>query len=464
MVSSSVAWPSAIMRLMNASSCGSTTQPSVSAHQSASSCGRSQSIATWNSYAIAKLLLAQVQVTQQRDLRAVVDHLAVNVQDKRRHRVLGERALGRAAGLAEPGDAETAHAGYPRRVLLVELVECFFRGSWVLEAVPVRGRSAEMRAAPRGEHAHDDVREPPGDRRDRLWLGRWIAVLQDELASAKRFGHRAVRAGADAPAARHRLPEVLLVGQPVQPRAELMLPVPLELADQLLIPVDVHAGHARTQCGQDRSSIAGILDLVMETSARLLRLLSLLQARPDWTGAELAHRLHITARTLRRDVQKLRSLGYPVGATPGVAGGYRLGAGAALPPLLLEDDEAVAVVLGLRTAASHSVTGVAEASVRALAKLEQVLPARLRAQATAISQATVPLTGPGPAVDAETLTTIARACRGREQLRFGYATRDGEPSERRAEPHRLVQAGYRWYLVARDIDRDDWRTFRVDRI
>jgi predicted DNA-binding transcriptional regulator YafY len=205
-------------------------------------------------------------------------------------------------------------------------------------------------------------------------------------------------------------------------------------------------------------------DFVVETSARLLRLLSLLEVRPDWTGADLAARLEVTPRTLRRDVQKLRSLGYPVYAAPGVAGGYRLGAGAALPPLLLDDDEAVAVALSLRTAASHAVTGVSEASARALAKLEQVLPSRLRAQATAISQATVPLTGPGPAVDAETLTTIARACRGREQLRFGYATRDGEPSERRAEPHRLVQAGYRWYLVARDIDRDDWRTFRVDRI
>jgi predicted DNA-binding transcriptional regulator YafY len=202
----------------------------------------------------------------------------------------------------------------------------------------------------------------------------------------------------------------------------------------------------------------------METSARLLRLLSLLEVRPDWAGAELAARLGVTPRTLRRDMQKLRGLGYPVYATPGAAGGYRLGAGAALPPLLLDDDEAVAVALSLRTAASHAVTGVAEASARALAKLEQVLPSRLRVQASAISEATVPLTGPGPVVDAEILTTIARACRSREQLRFGYTSRDGEPAARRAEPHRLVQAGYRWYLVARDVDRDDWRTFRVDRI
>jgi predicted DNA-binding transcriptional regulator YafY len=207
---------------------------------------------------------------------------------------------------------------------------------------------------------------------------------------------------------------------------------------------------------------------VVETSARLLRLLSLLQARPEWAGAELAARLEITARTLRRDVAKLRSLGYPVHAAPGVAGGYRLGAGAALPPLLLDDEEAVAVALSLRTAATHAVSGVGEASVRALAKLEQVLPSRLRARAAAIGQATVPLIGPGPVVDADVLTTIAAACRNTERLEFGYRTRtdaeDAEPAKRRVEPHRLVQAGYRWYLVARDIDRDDWRTFRADRI
>jgi predicted DNA-binding transcriptional regulator YafY len=204
---------------------------------------------------------------------------------------------------------------------------------------------------------------------------------------------------------------------------------------------------------------------MMETSARLLRLLSLLQARPQWAGADLAARLDVTARTLRRDVQKLRALGYPVHAAPGVAGGYRLGAGAELPPLLLDDDEAVAVALSLRTAASHAVTGVGEASVRALAKLEQVLPARLRARAIAISQATVPLTLPAATVDADVLTTIAGACRNRERIVFGYrAGLDGDLTERRVEPHRLVQAGYRWYLVALDLKRDDWRTFRADRI
>ncbi|HEY2638768.1 MAG TPA: YafY family protein [Streptosporangiaceae bacterium] len=204
---------------------------------------------------------------------------------------------------------------------------------------------------------------------------------------------------------------------------------------------------------------------MMETSARLLRLLSLLQARPEWPGADLARRLDVTVRTLRRDVQKLRSLGYPVHAVPGVAGGYRLGAGAALPPLLLDDEEAIAVALSLRSAATHSVTGVGEASVRALAKLEQVLPSRLRERAMAVSQATVPLTGPGAAVDADVLTAIARACRNTERLVFGYRRgQESELAERRVEPHRLVQAGYRWYLVARDLDREEWRTFRADRI
>ena len=204
---------------------------------------------------------------------------------------------------------------------------------------------------------------------------------------------------------------------------------------------------------------------MVETSARLLRLLSLLEIRPEWAGSDLAERLEVTPRTLRRDIAKLRSLGYPVYAAPGVAGGYRLGAGAALPPLLLDDEEAVAVALSLRTAASNSVSGVGEASVRALAKLEQVLPARLRERAAAIGQSTVPLTGPEPAVDAQTLTTIARACRNYERLVFAYRRfQDTEPTERRVEPHRLVQAGYRWYLVARDLERGEWRTYRVDRI
>jgi predicted DNA-binding transcriptional regulator YafY len=150
---------------------------------------------------------------------------------------------------------------------------------------------------------------------------------------------------------------------------------------------------------------------MLDTSARLLRLLSILQTRPDWAGAELAQRLGIAVRTLRRDMQRLRSLGYPVHATPGVAGGYRLGAGAKLPPLLLDDDEAVAVVVSLRTAAGHTVTGIAETSLRALAKLEQMLPARLRQRTAALQLATVPLASPAPTVDPATLTAIAVACR-----------------------------------------------------
>jgi predicted DNA-binding transcriptional regulator YafY len=203
---------------------------------------------------------------------------------------------------------------------------------------------------------------------------------------------------------------------------------------------------------------------MLDASARLLRLLSMLQVRPDWAGAELARRLDVTTRTLRRDVQRLRSLGYPVHATPGVAGGYRLGAGAALPPLLLDDDEAVAVVVSLRTAASHTVTGIEETALRALAKLEQVLPARLQERTAALQMATVSLPSLAPTVDPVALTAIAGACRSRQRLDFNYTDHGGKVSTRRAEPHRLVHTGRRWYLVARDLDRDDWRTFRVDRI
>ncbi|SEC40861.1 Predicted DNA-binding transcriptional regulator YafY, contains an HTH and WYL domains [Amycolatopsis tolypomycina] len=204
------------------------------------------------------------------------------------------------------------------------------------------------------------------------------------------------------------------------------------------------------------------------TAERLLRLLSLLQARRDWPGADLATRLEVDVRTIRRDVERLRSLGYPVHATPGVAGGYRLGAGAALPPLLLDDDEAVAVAVGLRTAASGTVGGmvggIEETSVRALAKLEQVLPARLRSRVGALQAATVALPGAGPTVDAEVLTVLATACRDQERLRFGYAGSSGAATDRSVEPLRLVCTGRRWYLVAFDLDRAAWRTFRADRI
>jgi predicted DNA-binding transcriptional regulator YafY len=210
--------------------------------------------------------------------------------------------------------------------------------------------------------------------------------------------------------------------------------------------------------------MCGILAIVLETSARLLRLLGLLQVRTEWPGAELADRLGVTVRTLRRDVQRLRDLDYPVHSVPGVAGGYRLGPGKAMPPLLLDDDEAIAVVVSLRSAAGHSVAGLSEASVSALAKLNQVLPARLRERTAALQHATVALTGPGPVVGPEQLAALASACRGHQRLRLRYRDRSGSDTIRVVEPYRLVSTGYRWYLMAFDVERADWRTFRVDRI
>jgi predicted DNA-binding transcriptional regulator YafY len=203
---------------------------------------------------------------------------------------------------------------------------------------------------------------------------------------------------------------------------------------------------------------------MLETSARLLRLLSLLETRRHWTGPQLADRLGVTTRTIRTDIERLRSLGYPVDATPGVSGGYRLGAGTALPPLLLDDDEAVAVAIGLRIAASGTVAGIEESSVRAMAKLEPVMPSRLRRRIGALAATMVTLPGAGPSVDAGTLTAIAAACRDHERLRFDYRTYDGAGTIRVTEPHRLVNSDRRWYLLAWDLGRGDWRTFRVDRI
>lgn len=200
----------------------------------------------------------------------------------------------------------------------------------------------------------------------------------------------------------------------------------------------------------------------METSARLLKLLSLLQARRDWSGAQLAERLGVALRTVRRDVERLRDLGYPVVAQPGVAGGYRLEAGSAMPPLLLDDDEAVAVAVGLRTAGT--VTGIEETSVRALVKLEQVLPARLRRRVNAVGQATVSLAHRGPTVDPGLLTELATACRDRDALRLSYVRADGAASARVVEPVRLACTGRRWYLLCWDRSSGDWRTLRVDRI
>jgi predicted DNA-binding transcriptional regulator YafY len=200
------------------------------------------------------------------------------------------------------------------------------------------------------------------------------------------------------------------------------------------------------------------------TSARMLRLLSLLQTRRDWTSVELADRLGVTTRTIRNDVDRLRRIGYPVDARPGVAGGYSLGTGGALPPLLLDDEEVVAVAVGLRTAASGSIAGIEETSVRALAKLQQMLPSRLRHRISAFQAHTMPMPSPGPQVDPDVLTMIASACRDHERLRFDYRAHSGAASRRSVEPYRLLNDRRRWYLVAWDIDRDDWRTFRVDRI
>ena len=209
------------------------------------------------------------------------------------------------------------------------------------------------------------------------------------------------------------------------------------------------------------------------TSLRMLRLLSLLQTHRYWPGGELAGRLEVSVRTLRRDVDRLRELGYPVQAQRGVDGGYQLAAGAAMPPLVLDDDEAVAIALGLQAAAHGAVAGIAESSVSALTKLTQVMPPRLRRRVDALRVATTS-TGwrgatqsagsAGAVVDAGALTTVAQACRDTERLRFSYTAANGEQTEREVEPLRLVAVGRRWYLVAYDLARHDWRSFRLDRL
>jgi predicted DNA-binding transcriptional regulator YafY len=201
-----------------------------------------------------------------------------------------------------------------------------------------------------------------------------------------------------------------------------------------------------------------------ETSSRLLELLSLLQGRRDWPGNELADRLGVSSRTIRRDIERLRQLGYPVDSLTGPAGGYRLRAGSAMPPLLLDDDEAIAIAVGLRTAAGASVAGIEETAVRALVKLEQVLPAHLRRRVGALGSATLTLPVASPTVDPQHLTVIATACRDSECIRFRYRSRDRTDSHREVEPHSLVNHGRRWYLVAWDRHRNDWRTFRIDRL
>ncbi|MCK0173756.1 YafY family protein [Mycolicibacterium sp. F2034L] len=202
-----------------------------------------------------------------------------------------------------------------------------------------------------------------------------------------------------------------------------------------------------------------------ETTARVLQLLGLLQSRRVWTGEELADRLGVTTRSVRRDVDRLRDLGYPVAASKGHGGGYQLGAGAALPPLLLDPDEAVAMAVCLRLAAGGSVAGVGESALRALSKLDQVMPARLRSQVAAVHDATVTLTShPAEVVEPDVLMTLARACRDHEHVTAGYVDRAGNATHRRLEPYQLVTTGRRWYLLGFDRDKQDWRSLRLDRM
>lgn len=203
---------------------------------------------------------------------------------------------------------------------------------------------------------------------------------------------------------------------------------------------------------------------VEATTERVLRMLAMLPRRPSWTAAELAAELGVTERSIRRDVERLRALGYPVHATAGVGGGYQLGAGTRLPPLLLDDEEAIATAVSLLLASGGTVAGAGEAALRALAKLDQVMPPRLRAEVRAVHGATETLLGPGVEIDAELLVTLARACRDAVRVRFRYAGRQGGEHERTVEPVRMVATSRRWYLMAWDVGRDDWRTFRLDRM
>ena len=200
------------------------------------------------------------------------------------------------------------------------------------------------------------------------------------------------------------------------------------------------------------------------TTERVLRLLNLLQQRRTWTARELAEALGVTDRSVRRDIERLRTLGYPVHATAGVGGGYQLGAGTKLPPLLLDDAEATATAVSLRMASGGTIAGTSDAALRALAKLDQVMPPRLRAQVRTLHDATAVLSGTGEGIDADLLVTLAKACRDTVRVRFAYAAAGRDASERTVEPVQMVTTGRRWYLMAFDPDRDDWRTFRLDRM
>ncbi|NLP86112.1 YafY family transcriptional regulator [Microbacterium sp. CFH 90308] len=203
-----------------------------------------------------------------------------------------------------------------------------------------------------------------------------------------------------------------------------------------------------------------------DPTGRALHLLSLLQAHRWWRAAELAERLEVTERTVRRDIDRLRDLGYPVDAVTGKYGGYRLAAGSHVPPLVLDDDEAVAVAVGLRYAAEAAIGGMEETSLRALTKIELLLPQRLRRRVSALhsSVSSIRWEPDNDAVHPEALSVLAAACREQEEVRFDYRGRDGNDTHRRVEPHQLVTTGQRWYLVAWDQERSDWRTFRLDRL
>lgn len=200
------------------------------------------------------------------------------------------------------------------------------------------------------------------------------------------------------------------------------------------------------------------------TTQRVLSLLNLLQRRSVWTGAELAHELGVTVRSVRRDVDRLRDLGYPVESERGAGGGYRLGSGRRLPPLLLDDREAVAVAIALRLAAGGAVAGVGEHALRALTKLDQVMPGRLRERVADVTESMVAVPGTDTPVEPALLLELGHAVRGTEQVRVDYRDRVGRETERRVEPYRIVVLGRRWYLLSFDLDRQDWRTFRLDRI
>lgn len=200
------------------------------------------------------------------------------------------------------------------------------------------------------------------------------------------------------------------------------------------------------------------------TTQRVLGLLDLLQRRTVWSGPELAAELRVTTRSIRRDVDRLRDLGYPVESDRGAGGGYRLGAGRRLPPLLLDDREAVAVAIALRLAAGGAVAGVGEHALRAMTKLDQVMPGRLREKVAAVTETMVAVPGADTPVEPELLIELGHAVRGTEQVRLDYRDRAGTETERRVEPYRIVVLGRRWYLLSYDLDRADWRTFRLDRI